>query len=534
MATDVITLTGPLAEEELAGIDAFSAAGDRTLEELGAFLQERFSLELTLDPDIVIGFVADSSNLPGKASALCRPATQRDCAVIFRCCFALGIPYTISAGRSNLTGSATPQEGVIISTVKMLAPEVAVDAEAMTARAPVGMILEEMREAVIAQSGGKLHFPVDPTSRGDAAIGGVIACNASGFVPGEAGAARGWIESLDLMLPDGMCVSAAKGEYVSDGGRFILEGGAATGLPVPSYARPTIKNAGGPFSAPDGKMDLVDLVIGSEGLFGMVTGCTVKLAPKPADYLDLFFSLPTEADARAFFGHLREHLADDLGAMSAVEYFGPNCRKYMDHEERLFRGDDQVAIYLQAPVTEGDVEDAAEEWLEVIIGADCNVDDEAILLLDNDRDRSVFMEARHSLPANSLEVVQHRGTYTIMTDAAVPAENFSEFLEFAGSTITEEGMDWLSFGHLGDCHLHFQVLPQKNELDRAVGVYDRIIAKAAELGGVYSGEHGTGKRKRKDFVLCYGEDAVEDVRRCKAAVDPKFLLNRGNVVEPPQ
>jgi FAD/FMN-containing dehydrogenase len=48
---------------------------------------------------------------------------------------------------------------------------------------------------------------------------------------------------------------------------------------------------------------------------------------------------------------------------------------------------------------------------------------------------------------------------------------------------------------------------------------------------VYSGEHGTGKRKRKDFLRCYGPEAAEDVRRCKAAVDPDMLFCRGNVIE---
>ena len=53
------------------------------------------------------------------------------------------------------------------------------------------------------------------------------------------------------------------------------------------------------------------------------------------------------------------------------------------------------------------------------------------------------------------------------------------------------------------------------------------------LGGVYSGEHGTGKRKRGDFLACNGPRGVEDIRRTKAALDPEFLLNRGNVVTVP-
>lgn len=141
------------------------------------------------------------------------------------------------------------------------------------------------------------------------------------------------------------------------------------------------------------------------------------------------------------------------------------------------------------------------------------------------------MEARHSMPANALEVVQHRGAFTIMTDTVVPPGRFAEFLAFTHGLLAEKGFDYLSFGHLGDCHLHFTVLPEKDSIDDAVEAYDRIVAESARLGGTYSGEHGTGKRKRKDFLACYGEDAAEAVLASKRALDPELLLNRGNVVE---
>jgi len=117
-----------------------------------------------------------------------------------------------------------------------------------------------------------------------------------------------------------------------------------------------------------------------------------------------------------------------------------------------------------------------------------------------------------------------------MTDTVVPPHRFRAFLAFAHGAIRAEGIDCLSFGHLGDCHLHFTLLPDRANVERATRVYERMVAESARLGGVYSGEHGTGKRKRGDFLQCYGPEAVEQVRRCKAAVDPDFLLNRGNVI----
>jgi FAD/FMN-containing dehydrogenase len=59
-----------------------------------------------------------------------------------------------------------------------------------------------------------------------------------------------------------------------------------------------------------------------------------------------------------------------------------------------------------------------------------------------------------------------------------------------------------------------------------------MIDLSAKLGGVYSAEHGTGKRKRNDFQKCYGDEAVKMVQLLKQKIDPNFLLNRGNIVQP--
>ena len=65
----------------------------------------------------------------------------------------------------------------------------------------------------------------------------------------------------------------------------------------------------------------------------------------------------------------------------------------------------------------------------------------------------------------------------------------------------------------------------------ALKVYDEIVEKSSELGGVYSAEHGTGKRKCSDFIKCYGDEGVRSLRKTKTVFDPDFLLNRGNVID---
>ena len=535
MSTNIIPLGKVLSDPECQMIDDFgeSHQGCEKLSEMAEFLLDKFSLPLVLDPEIIAGYASDSSNLPARADALCRPESDYQTAVILRAGRAAGIPITFSAGRSNLTGSATAEGGIVLSIAKFKGPEIVIDREKALVTSPVNIILEELREKILAETGKSLYYPVDPTSRGDAWVGGTIACNASGFTPGDIGATRDWVAGLDILLPDGHKIEAVRGQYVSVDGEFILADGAAkTVWPVPTYVRPHVKNASGPFSDPGGSIDLIDMFVGSEGLYGLVTSCSLKLAPCPEAYIDLFFSLPDESSALNFYNFMERELEGNFAVLSAFEYFGVNSLSYMDHKERLFYGDNQVAIYLQIPTSTQNYDQETEVWFNRLLESGCGIDPEAVLLLDNEPKRRIFMESRHSMPANALEVIQQRGTYTIMTDAVVPPEKFAEFLDYIHTQLKTEAIDYLSFGHFGDCHLHFTLLPELAKLRRATELYDLFITKAVELGGVYSGEHGTGKRKRKDFTTLYDESVITQLKKCKAVVDPGLLINRGNVFIP--
>jgi hypothetical protein len=157
MSTNRLVLENVLTSEEYSQIDHFCSEnkGVRSLPQLSKFLGQ-MGVKLVIDMSIVNGFVTDSSNLPGNASAVARPANERDCAAILRACFQAEIPVTVSAGRTNLTGSATPHGGVVINTAKMLTPEVKVDEASMTVVSPVGIILEDLRTQALEQTQNRL------------------------------------------------------------------------------------------------------------------------------------------------------------------------------------------------------------------------------------------------------------------------------------------------------------------------------------------------------------------------------------------
>tara|TARA_B100000700_G_C15025930_1_gene848138 strand:- start:1064 stop:2476 length:1413 start_codon:yes stop_codon:yes gene_type:complete len=469
--------------------------------------------------------------MDGYADILVRPKNSVECAIILKTCYTCNILLTISAGKTNLTGSATPNGGVVLSTILLTMPDIKIDLINKQAQAPVGIALESFRSRILELSNQTLYYPADPTSRNDACIGGTISTNASGFVPGEKGATRYWVREIELLLPNGDLVEIKKGEYVSKKGLFTLDYiNGSIELPVPTYKRPKIKNASGLYSDENGEVDLIDLIVGSEGILGMVTSCKLGLSEYPKENLELFVSLENESEAIRLHDFLNDRFKNDFSNVTAMEYFGYNSQNYMNNKDFLFSNENDVGVYLQIPVFSSSMDLKIDEWTELLESFNPRIDLDRIIVLNDPNNWKRFFEARHSIPDNALTKTKELGGVSIISDTIVPKSNFRYYLEKVHDRLKKSKIEYLLFGHLGDCHLHFHLIPNKNQELEAHKVYDYLIDLSSELGGVYSAEHGTGKRKRNDFKKCYGKEAVEMVKNLKQTIDPNRYLNRGNLI----
>ena len=493
------------------------------IKEVVNWIKKIFDIDITLDLDIIKGYLKDWSNIEGYAIGLCRPKNRLESVIIIRVLYNLKIPYTISAGKTNLTGSATPMGGFVISIENLKTIQPIVKDDKVTSSP--GIYLEDMRKEVLTQTNNQFCYPVDPTSRKEAMIGGTVSCNASGFIPGEKGATRYWTYGLEMILPNGKMIRCKRGEYISKDSKFELDGKI---IELPSYNRPNIKNASGPYTCSNGEIDFIDLIIGSEGIFGLITECTFKLKPNPKNYLDLFILLKSEKYAIQFYNYLNQVLK--LDQITALEYFGYNCQSYMINREYFFNNDSDVGIYLQVPLYQQSIDEICSEWLSILSKSNCNIDDKNIYVLNDQKSWDLFFEARHSIPELALKRTKELNGISIITDTIVPPQNFQEFLDKTHALIKKSNIEYLLFGHLGDCHLHFHLIPDKNQEKDAISIYNIIIDISSMLNGVYSAEHGTGKRKKIDFIKCYGQNAVQQLRKTKLFFDPNMLLNKGNVI----
>ena len=470
--------------------------------------------------------------MDGFAYLLVRPSNKIECAIILKTCHTCNILLTVSAGKTNLTGSATPMGGVVLSTSALVTPDIELDIKSKHALSPVGISLETFRNRVLEISNNTLYYPADPTSRNDAFVGGTISTNASGFVPGEKGSMRYWVREIEFLFPNGDLVNVVKGQYLSKGGFFYLDyDGGKVKMPVPSYDRPKIKNASGIFSDENGVVDLIDLIVGSEGILGMVTSCQLKVTENPKEKLELFISFSSESKAIDFYDFLNNQFKQQFDQLTAMEYFGYNSQKYMTNKEFLFSNENDVAIYLQIPIFNDSIDSKIEEWTGLFYSFDPHLDLDKVIVLNDPNNWKKFFEARHSIPDNALTKTQKIGGVSIITDTIVPPHNFRLYLKKVHAALKNTSIEYLLFGHLGDCHLHFHLIPNSQQEKECLKVYDYLIDLSSKLGGVYSAEHGTGKRKRNDFKKCYGSKAVEMVKQLKSSIDPNNYLNQGNLIE---
>jgi D-lactate dehydrogenase (cytochrome) len=168
------------------------------------------------------------------------------------------------------------------------------------------------------------------------------------------------------------------------------------------------------------------------------------------------------------------------------------------------------------------------EWLELVEKHEALADES--WFGTNEHDRAEMRAFRHALPVMVNEWLARRGQRKVSTDMAVPDGAFPEMLHFYKETLRAGRLGYVIFGHIGDNHVHVNILPRDDaEAVAARETYGRFVERAVSLGGTISAEHGVGKIKREYLRALYGERHLREMAELKRAFDPACVLGRGNV-----
>lgn len=503
----------------------------------------------------------DESRTQGEAESISFPVTEDEVSAILRELSGSGVPVTVQGARTGLAAGAVPRGGHVmnLSHMNRCLGARRSDDGTFYVRVQPGVILSELRKYLAGKSipcagwadedlavlerlyaAPAQFFPTDPTET-SACLGGMAACNASGARSFRYGPMRPHVSALRVVLADGDVVALARGEVRANGRSLALKtaAGRTVRVPLPDYDMPASKNASGYYVEDD--MDAVDLFIGSDGTLGVITQLEIRLSPLPALTWGVNCFFADEDQALDATCAIRERLP----RVAAIEYFdgcaldvlrGQRERSAAFSSLPAVPASYGACVYVELECENQDQAMSDLRMLGDILG-ECGSSPACtwVARTDVDRERQRFF--RHAVPESVNMLIDERrrsdpSITKLGSDMSVPNERLRDVMALYRETLAREGLQSATWGHIGDNHLHVNVLPRSAE-EHAAGkrLFARWAREVTTMGGAVSAEHGVGKIKRDFLRIMYGDRAIAQMADTKAALDPQGVLGRGNLFD---
>lgn len=432
----------------------------------------------------------------GRPLAVVKPASTAEVAQVVRACADTRTAIVPQGGNTGLCGAATPDASgsQIILNLSRMNRVRAIDARNNTMTADAGCVLANLQKA--AKEAGRL-FPLSLAAEGSCEIGGNLSTNAGGTAVLRYGNARELVLGLEVVLPSG---------EVWDGLRGLRK-----------------DNTG---------YDLKQLFIGAEGTLGVITAAVLKLFPLPKSHATAVVALQSPEKALA----LVERALDACGErLTGFELFSDFClslvfKHFADtaapfprrfpHYVLMELSDTQPGEGARALV-EGVLEVALEE--KIVLDA---------AIAQNETQARAFWKLREFIS----EAQAHEGP-NIKHDVSLPISRIAEFIVATDAELerAHPGVRMVTFGHLGDGNLHYNVsAPEGVAADVFIArtaTINRIVHDSvARFGGSISAEHGLGQLKREEIRRYKSSLELDLMRKIKRALDPDGIMNPGKVI----
>jgi FAD/FMN-containing dehydrogenase len=336
-----------------------------------------------------------------------------------------------------------------------------------------------------------LYYPVDWSAAGSSQVGGSIATNAGGIRVLRYGMTRRWVRGLEIV--DG------RGEVLN-------------------LNRGLIKNNAGP--------DLMQLMIGSEGVLGIITQATLGLADPPPEQSVLLLAFADIEALMPSFAALRQHLQ-----LSAFEFFDRRCVQHVAEQHQAafpLETDSPFFSVVEFDNPEGVRDEAALAVFEELVDKRWVVDG---LLSQSGSQADEMWRWREEIS----EAITPRTPYK--NDLSVRVSRVPDFLGDLDALIRQRypAFEVLWFGHIGDGNLHMNILrPPDMDVTEFRQACDQLSPSVFELvrkyGGSISAEHGVGLLKRDYLHYCRSQVEIDALRAIKRIFDPACVLNPGKML----
>jgi len=443
------------------------------------------------------GYLTDQrGRFTGKALAVLKPGTTAEVAGVVRLCAAHRIPIVPQGGNTGLVLGSVPDasgDAVLLSLTRLNRIR-AVDPINNTMTVEAGCILEHVQQAAAA---AQRLFPLSLAAQGSCTIGGNLSTNAGGTGVLRYGNTRELCLGLEVVTADGDIMSSLRGLRKDNTG-----------------------------------YDLRDLFIGAEGTLGVVTAAVLKLFPQPKAQVTALLALDTPdqalrvlelAQTRCGAALTGFELMSDVCLQLVIRHFPPLRLPFNQSSPQ----------YLLLELSDSESEAHASAMLESVVGAAL----EQELITDAVVAASIAQSKSLWLLRENISMAQAHEGKNIKHDISVPISRIGEFIRVTDRLLqaASPGCRMVTFGHLGDGNLHYNVSPPAGVSDvsfiTAQAEINRVVHDSVDrFGGSISAEHGLGALKREEILRYKSPTELKLMRSIKQALDPHNLMNPGKVL----
>src|SRR5881296_2963830 len=430
-------------------------------------------------PEALLVYECDGYTLARTApEVVVLPHTPAEVAAVLRLLAAERIPFVPRGAGTGLSGGTLPVEApVMVGTSRLTAIE-AIDVANRRIVAQAGVVNQWVTNAVRAHG---LCYAPDPSSQPACTIGGNIAENSGGPHTLKYGVTTNHVLGVELALPSGELV--ALGGPVED---------------RPGY-------------------DLVGLVVGAEGTFGVVTRATLRLVRSPEAHRTLL-AVFDSVDAAS------EAVSGIIGAGIV-----PAALEMMD---RLIIQAVEAAFKIGLPT------DAGAVLLIEIDGPAAGLDAHAaratavcraagvreIRVARDETERAALWKCRK----RAFGAVGRLAPNYCTQDGVVPRTRVPDILRRIAAAAARHRLRIANVFHAGDGNIHPILLfdeRDRDEVRRVLAAGREILEACVALGGSLTGEHGIGIEKIGQMPLLFGPDDLAAMVRLRAVFDPEGRAN---------
>jgi D-lactate dehydrogenase (cytochrome) len=505
-------------------------------------------------------YLNDESGLisNGNAEKIFFPESENELIEIVKMSYSQKTPITISGGGTGISGGRVPLNGWIIATDNLtcISAEnandkfqwsdqstgksyelelIIVSENEARFRVPVSISVKEI------QNFCKEHgwfYPPDPTER-TAYIGGNVATNASGARSFKYGSTRNWIQSLRITLIDGTVLHLTR-EDVPIGTNHTITLNDTIKVPRPTYNLPnTFKNVVGPVITDDSQP--IDLFIGTEGIFGIITEVELRLIKAPKFIISMFIFVEDFNQAKIvskLANERRKHQKNPIPM--TVEYLDHRALKIMRSKDNTISDTAKGLIIIEQDVnSQEELDIYLEKWFEDF--SSIGIEDISVAQLNNEIEHHKYL--RHLVPESINMIARMNKQPKLGTDYSAPIDKMDELFDYAMKlgekfenelSLSKNEFGYIFWSHFGDNHVHLNLLPQTNEQrELAKSMFKEFMEQIVSWNGSIAAEHGLGKKEFNGKPVIYiqlGEQGVNEILKMKKILDPDFLLNRGNLI----